>query len=379
MIRRLLQARIEDSLTRFPVVGLLGSRQVGKTTLAKEIAGKRDPPPVHLDLELPSDLNKLSEPELYLSRLFDRLVVVDEVQRMPELFPLLRALVDQRRTPGRFLLLGSASPDLIRHASESLAGRIIYHELPPLVLPETGRRDALWLRGGYPESFLAPTDEISDGWRQSFIRSYLERDLPQLGIRIPTAQLRRFWTMLAHSHGQLWNASRIAAGLGLSAPTVRHYLDILEDTFLARQLQPYHPNLGKRLTKSPKVYLRDCGLLHALLGLRTQDELLGHPALGASWEGFVLEQVLATASPERQAFFFRTSAGAEIDLVLVGRRGEVTAIEAKYSSAPAPTKGFWNAYRDLECCQGFVIYPGREKYPLGQGVTALPIEDVGEV
>jgi predicted AAA+ superfamily ATPase len=237
--------------------------------------------------------------------------------------------------------------------------------------------ETLWLRGGYPESFLAPTLDESLEWREAFVRTYLERDLPQLGLRVPATQLRRFWTMLAHSHGQLWNASRIAASMGLTAPTVRRYLDLLEDTFLARQLQPFHANLGKRLTKSPKIYLRDTGFLHSLLGISTMDALLGHPALGASWEGFVIEQILSAVSQDDQAFFFRTSAGAEIDLVLVDRGGQAVAVEAKFSSAPALTKGFWNAYRDLSCRRGFVVYPGHEHYPLGQGVEAVPIAQLG--
>lgn len=379
MISRSLKPQLERSLGRHPVVGLLGPRQVGKTTLAKAILGGWGRPVAYLDLELPSDANKLRDPELYLGRFADSLVILDEVQRAPELFPVLRALVDQHRVPGRFLILGSASPDLLRQASESLAGRIVYHELAPFDGSEVAPLDRLWVRGGYPESFLADDDEASREWREAFVATYLERDIPQLGFRVPAAQLRRFWTMMAHSHGQLWNASRIAAGLGLSAPTVRHYLDILEGTFVARQLQPYHANVGKRLTKSPKVYVRDSGILHALLGLHDLDDVLGHPTAGSSWEGFVVEQILGTHLKGRKPYFYRTAAGAEIDLVLVSGRGKPVAVEIKYSSAPTPGKGFWNAYRDLECEQGFLVYPGDEAYPLEGGVTALPAAKIAEI
>ncbi len=298
---------------------------------------------------------------------------------MPDLFPVLRALVDQHRVPGRFLLLGSASPELTRHASETLAGRVVRCELHPFGIEEVGPIDRLWLRGGYPPSFLAPDDEASFEWREAFVATFLERDIPQLGIRVPAVQLRRFWTMLAHSHGQMWNASRMAAGLGLTAPTVRRYLDILEGTFVVRQLQPYHANVRKRLVKAPKVYLRDSGLLHALLGLHTLDDLLGHPVVGSSWEGFVIEQILALPLRGRRAYYYRTAAGAEIDLVLVGPRGRPVAVEVKNSAAPVPGKGFWNAYRDLGCEQGFVVYPGTDAYPLGEGVTALPAAGIREI
>jgi len=379
MVPRSLQQIIEQSLRRHPVVALLGPRQVGKTTVAKAILSGSERPATYLDLELPSDANKLRDPELYLGPLTEALVILDEIQRAPDLFPVLRALVDQRRAPGRFLLLGSASPELLRQSSESLAGRIVYHELSPFDVTEVGPSNRLWLRGGYPDSFLAADEDDSCAWREAFVATYLERDLPQLGIRVPAAQLRRFWTMLAHNHGQLWNASRLAAGLGLTAPTVRHYLDILEGTFTIRQLQPYHANVGKRLTKSPKVYLRDSGILHTLLNLRTLEDLFGHPTAGSSWEGFVIEQILGSALKGRTPYFYRTAAGAEIDLVLVPGSGKPVAIEVKRSSAPSPGKGFWNAYRDLGCEQGFVVYPGSEAYPLGEGVTALPIEGLGDI
>jgi predicted AAA+ superfamily ATPase len=372
-------------MTLFPVVGILGSRQVGKTTLAKEIKTKINRPSVYLDLELPSDLNKLQDPELYLGQFTgtDTLVIIDEIQRIPDLFPLLRALVDQDRKPGRVVILGSASRDLIKQSSQSLAGRIVYHELMPFNTKEVGAgRDVinkLWLNGGYPDSFLADSNEISLNWRQAFIATYLEKDIPQLGIRIPAPQLRRFWTMIAHCHGQLWNASMIAKSLEVTAPTVKHYLDILEETFIIRQLRPYYTNVKKRLVKSPKVYIRDSGLLHALLMTRTLDELFGHPQVGNSWEGFIIEQVIGFLPPGWEAYFYRTQAGAEIDLVIFGTQKKPTAVEIKYSSAPKLSKGFWSAFEDLGCETGFVIYPGSESYPLGRDVYTLPLGEIDRI
>jgi len=381
MIKRTIQAGIGASLKRYPVVGLIGPRQTGKTTLAKLIQRTMKAKSVYLDLELPSDLNKLQSPELYLRQFTDRLVIIDEIQRMPSLFPLMRALVDQKRSGGRFLILGSASPEMIRQASESLAGRIVYHELSPFSLAETGykRHEALWLRGGYPLSFLAGSDKESFAWRESFIRTYLEMDLPQLGVRVPAPQLRRFWTMLAHVHGQLWNASRIAGSLGLTAPTVKHYLDILEETFVARVLAPWHANTKKRLIKAPKVYVRDSGLLHALLRTATSEDLRSHPAAGSSWEGFVIEQVLGRLPRDWQAHFYRTSAGAEIDLLLHDGKNRPVAVEIKYSATPQVTKGFWTALDDLSCKRGYVIYPGTEAYPIAENVSALPLADMDKI
>jgi uncharacterized protein len=312
IIERSLYPKLLESLKTFPVVGLVGPRQVGKTSLARQLVAElaqtaqsntqSAQSAVMLDLERPSDLAKLTEPELYLEPLANRLVVLDEVQLRPDLFPVLRALVDARRRPGRFLILGSAAPALIQHSSETLAGRVDFLELAPLTLNEINLNETntqpantvnstaqnLWSRGGFPDSYLARSDVASMRWREAFVRSYLERDIPQLGIRISAATLRRFWLMLAHYHGQLWNASTLAGSLGVSAPSVRHYLDILESTFMVRVLQPYSANLGKRLVKSPKVYLRDSGLLHALLNLPNHNALLGHPMLGASWEGWVI-------------------------------------------------------------------------------------------
>lgn len=381
MIKRTLQSSIGESLKKFPVVGIVGSRQIGKTTLAKMIRQAIKTKSVYLDLELPSDLNKLQSPELYLRQFSDRLVIIDEIQRMPSLFPLMRALVDQKRSGGRFLILGSASPEMIKHASESLAGRIVYHELSPFTFAETGfdRREKLWLRGGYPRSFLAGNDDESFAWRESFIRTYLEMDLPQLGIRVPAPQIRRFWTMLAHVHGQLWNASRIAGSLGITAPTVKHYLDILEETFVARVLAPWFSNTKKRLIKSPKVYIRDSGLLHALLRIPTIEDLRSHPIAGSSWEGFVIEQLLGRIPRDWQAHYYRTSAGAEIDLLLHDRRNRPVAVEIKYSMTPQVTKGFWIAMDDLSCKKGYVVYPGDDAYPIAENVSALPLTDMDKI
>jgi predicted AAA+ superfamily ATPase len=381
MVKRLIQGRIEMSLSRYSVVGILGPRQVGKTTLAEMIMERVKKKVSYLDLELPSDLNKLRDPELYLSRLADMLIIIDEIQRMPSLFPLLRALVDRKKTAGRFLILGSASPELIRHSAESLAGRIIYHELSPFILKEIdgSKIQKLWLRGGYPQSYLSKNNSDSFAWREAFVKTYLEMDIPQLGIRIPAQQLRRFWTMIAHSHGQLWNASKIAGSLGISAPTVKHYLDILEETFIVRQIQPYHSNLKKRLVKSPRVYIRDSGMLHTLLNIRTLEELYGHPSLGSSWEGFIVEQIIRLLPDRWQVFFYRTGAGAEIDLVLFDSRHKSVAVEIKYSVSPKVERGFWNAYEDLSCQKGYVIYPGTESYPVGKNVFTLPVKDLETV
>lgn len=385
MIERNLQKTIFRSLEQFPVVGILGSRQVGKTTLAKTIKDQTGKASVYIDLELPSDLNKLQDPELYLSQFVgkDILVIIDEIQRMPDLFPLLRSLVDRDRKPGSFLILGSASRDLIRQSSETLAGRIIYHELMPFNISEVAKTsldiNKLWLTGGYPESYLAKDDEFSFTWRNAFIKTYLERDIPQLGIRIPAPQLRNFWTMVAHCHGQLWNASQISKSLGVSAPTVSNYLSILEETFIVRSLKPYFQNIKKRLVKSPKIYIRDSGLLHTLLMNKSLDELQGHPLIGNSWEGFVIEQIISMLPEEWDTYFYRTSAGAEIDLVIFRGQKEPIAIEIKYSSAPKVSKGFHTGFSDLGCHKGFVIYPGEEMYPISENVTVLPVRDLNRL
>lgn len=382
MINRHLKKTVVESLGHFPIVGILGSRQVGKTTLAKEIKKKYSKKSVYLDLELPSDINKLQDPELFLRHNSESLVIIDEIQRMPELFPVLRAMVDQNRIPGRYLILGSASPDLIKQSSESLAGRIVYVELNPLLLNEIKidekNINSLWLRGGYPDSYLAKNNTLSFQWREAFVKTYLERDIPLLGINIPSIQLRKFWTMLAHSHGQLWNACQISRSLGISSPTVKRYLDILANTFIIRQLQPYYINTKKRLIKSPKIYIRDSGLLHTLIRNVNMEDLQSHPIVGNSWEGFVIEQIINMLPAGIDTCFYRTNAGAEIDLVLLAGN-HVTAIEVKYSSAPRVSKGFWTAFDDLGCEKGFVVYPGRESYPIKDNIVALPFTQIHKI
>ena len=389
-IERSLFPKLLESLKTFPVVGLVGPRQVGKTSLARQLVADlsqtKDPSAVMLDLERPSDLAKLTEPELFLEPLANRLVVLDEVQLRPDLFPVLRALVDAQRTPGRFLILGSAAPALIQHSSETLAGRIEFLELAPLNLAEVAVKEAspnvaqtLWSRGGFPDSYLARSDAASMRWREAFVRSYLERDIPQLGIRISAATLRRFWQMLAHYQGQLWNASTLAGSLGVSAPSVRHYLDILESTFMVRVLQPYSANLGKRLVKSPKVYLRDSGLLHALLNLPDHDALLGHPVLGASWEGWVIEQILAQAPDGTRPYFYRTASGNELDLLLELPGGALRAVEIKHSAAPKVGKGFNEALDALKLDRGFVIAQVDAPYPLSQRAQVLPLSRLADI
>jgi predicted AAA+ superfamily ATPase len=380
MIPRRLAGLLRDSLRTFPAVALVGSRQTGKTTLAKALAQEHRGS-VYLDLERPSDIAKLAEPELYLPSLQGRLVILDEVQRAPGLFPVLRGLLDDAPRPGRFLLLGSASPDLLRQTAESLAGRVIHHELGGFLLDElpasAPSREALWLRGGYPPSLLAQDEAASVVWREAFVSTYLERDLPQLGIRVPAPTLRRFWQMLAHVHGQLWNASRLAASLAISAPSVARYLDILEETYLIRRLPPYHANLHKRLVRSPKIYFRDSGLLHTLLGIPDREALSVHPCLGASWEGWVVEQVLGVMPSGWQATFYRTAGGAEVDLLLHPLGGKPPiAVEIKRTATPRLSRGFREAFRDLGCECGFFLHAGPDDFPLAEGVTALPLTQI---
>lgn len=376
MIVRNLLTLLEARLDQFPAVGLLGPRQAGKTTLALEIAKTRKS--LYLDLESPADRARLSDPEAYLRAHRDTLVILDEVQRAPDLFQPLRGLIDSGRREGRaagqFLLLGSASIDLLRQSGESLAGRIAYLELTGFTVLETGADTAerLWIRGGFPDSYLARDDADSLIWRENFIRTYLERDIPQLGPRVPAETLRRLWTMLAHAQGGLANAAQLARGLGVTGVTIARYLDLLVDLMLVRRLEPLHRNTGKRLIKSPKLYVRDSGVTHALLGLKDRDAVLGHPVAGPSWEGFVIECLLASAPASTRASFYRTSAGAEIDLVLEtgGRR---LAVEIKRSTAPRLTKGFHTACDDIQPDQAFAVHPGADRFPLGQGVEAISL------
>lgn len=381
MFERRIKPTILQALANFPAVALVGPRQAGKTTLARSVFADRADA-VYLDLERPSDLARLDEPELFLEAVAEHLVIIDEVQRRPELFPVLRALIDANRRNGRFLLLGSAAPDLVTHGSETLAGRIAFLELAPLTLDEVrpvfDAIPQLWLRGGFPPSLLANSDSDSFEWREQFIRTHLERDIPTLGIRIPAANLRRFWQMVAHCHGQLWNASQLAAGFGVSPPTIQRYLDVLEDTFMVRQLRPYHVNLGKRLVKSPKIYLRDSGLLHCLLGIETVQALQGHPIVGPSWEGWVIEQLLALLPSGWRPYFYRTAAGAEVDLLIDRPGRKPLAIEIKFSSAPKPGRGFWSALADTQA-QGWVCAPVTQGYPLAQGVNVLPVTELHRI
>ncbi|MGH6899637.1 MAG: ATP-binding protein [Geminicoccaceae bacterium] len=383
MIRRRAYRTVHDALGRQAAVALIGPRQVGKTTLAHEIADDSDA--LYLDLEARADRDKLADPALFLRGYEDRLVILDEIHRVPELFQDLRGLIDQGRRrgkrTGRFLILGSASIDLLRQSGESLAGRIEYVELHPLdvleAAPDAEAMRTLWVRGGFPDSFLAESDAASLAFRQNFIRTYLERDVPQFGPRIRAETLERLWTMLAHSQGTLLNASKLASGLSISAPTVTSYIDLLIDLLLVRRLRPLHANTGKRLVKSPKVYVRDSGLVHALLGLADHNALAGHPVVGASWEGFVIENLLAAAPQRTVAGFYRTAAGAEIDLVLelAGKQG-LWAIEIKRGLTASPGKGFHNARDDLRPKRSFVVYSGDERYSITKGVEAIGLREM---
>lgn len=380
MIARFLLAQVLQALDEVPAVCLLGPRQVGKTTLALAVADRRQA--VYLDLESESDRAKLSDPEAYLAQHADKLVILDELHRAPGLFPVLRGMIDRARRQGKrsggYLLLGSAALGLLRQAGESLAGRVRFLELSPFfVLEPTGRPpEVLWLRGGFPESVLAPSDGQSFRWREDFIRTYLERDIPQFGPRIPAEMLRRLWVMLAHRHGAPLNSSELARSLGFDVRTVNRYLDLLTDLFLLRRLQPWFSNIGKRLVRSPRLYLRDSGLVHTLLNIRDLEGLFAHPIAGASWEGFVIENLAACAPDGTSLYFYRSSGGAEADLVLVLPDGHRWIVEVKRSLAPRPERGFHHACDDLTPTRAFVVYPGRERYPLGHGIEAINLVDL---
>jgi predicted AAA+ superfamily ATPase len=379
MINRHLAPSVEAALSDYPAVALLGARQVGKTTLARHIGETREA--VYLDIERPSDRQKLTDAEAYLSLHHQRLVILDEVQHMPELFPVLRSLIDEGRrsgqSTGRFLLLGSATGELLRQSGESLAGRVAYLELPPLQMPELpeDQQNTLWLRGGFPNSLLASSNAKSLDWRQNLISTYLERELPSYGSRLPAQTLRRLWTMLAHLQGSLLDVSQLAKGLMIDAKTVHRYLDMLGDLMLLRKLPPWHSNLGKRLVKSPKLYVRDSGVLHALLGLASHDALLAHPVVGNSWEGFVIETLLNAAPREAQVGFYRSSNGAEIDLIVDTPSQGLVAIEVKKSSSAKPRRGFYSACEDLQPVHKFLVHSGAddEPYPVGDGVVAVSL------
>jgi predicted AAA+ superfamily ATPase len=378
MIDRELHARqITGLLKRFPVVAILGARQVGKTTLAASLAPTLSDRISRFDLENPSDLARLADPMLALQEL-KGLVVLDEVQRRPELFPVLRVLADRKPIRSRFLVLGSAAPDLLRQSSESLAGRIAYYELPGLAVREVGfeHADRLWVRGGFPKAFLARSDRESMEWRQAFIRTFLERDLPALGVNIAADTMRRFWSMLAHHHAQLWNASEIGRSFGVADTTVRNYLDKLTDALVVRQLKSWHENLGKRQVKSPKIFIRDSGLLHALLNLPTKRDIEGHPKLGASWEGFIIDQLVQQlgVNPE-ETYHWRTHQGAELDLLVV-RGGLRLGFEVKRTVAPTLTPSMRSAMHDLKLKSLTVVHAGDQTFPLSKQVQAVAFRDV---
>ncbi|MCY4265710.1 MAG: ATP-binding protein [Gammaproteobacteria bacterium] len=380
MYKRELAQKIITSLSQNPAVAILGPRQIGKTTLAHEIA--KGQPSIYLDLETPEDFQKLSDPAHYLGLHADKLVIIDEVQRYPELFMSLRGIIDSRRREGRgngrFLVLGSATNDLLKQSSESLAGRIHYSELTGLNLFEIEASSGepfqkLWMRGGFPDSYTAEDDVASHQWRQNFIRTYLERDIPQLGPRIPAATLMRFWTMLAHVQGELLNASKLASALSVESVTVSRYLDLMVDLLLVRRLQPWFGNVKKRLVKSPRTYVRDCGLVHALLQIPNYEALLGHPIFGKSWEGFVIECIINALPANAYPFFYRTSAGAEIDLVIEFGLDEYWAIEIKASRTPILKKGFHMACEDLVVQQKFAVYTGEDRFPGSHDTTILSL------
>lgn len=377
MLDRILTPVLLDALANSPAVALLGPRQTGKTTMALEAARASGRPYLYLDLESEQDRAKLAQAELYLADHVDKLLILDEVHRTPGLFPILRGLIDRNRREGRhagnYLLLGSASLDLLKQSGETLAGRVAYLELAPFTMQETRHlpQDTLWLRGGFPESLLAPSNARSLRWRQDFIRTYLERDIPQFGQRIAAETLRRFWGMLAHHQGCLLNTAQFARNLGVDAKTAASYLDLLVDLLLVRSLPPWQANLGKRLVKSPKVYVRDSGLVHVLLAIPDKETLLAHPVLGQSWEGFVVENLLNSAPEGIQGYFYRSSGGAEIDLLLCWPNGELWAVEIKRSLTPKLERGFHAACADLKPARKLVIYPGEESYRLAEDIEAM--------
>lgn len=380
LIRSRHIAAVQSALRRAPIVALLGARQVGKTTLARQIAATWDEPSHYFDLEDLDDLARLAEPKLALGAL-SGLIVIDEIQRRPDLFPLLRVLADRPGQPARFLILGSAQPGLMKMSAESLAGRVAFHYVEGFALDEVGQdaAQALWRRGGFPRAFLAEDEAESFAWRRDFIRTFLERDLPQLGIDIPALTLHRFWRMLAHYHGQTWNGSELARAFGVAHTTVRRYLDILVGAMVVRQLPPWHENLGKRQVKAPKVYLADSGLLHTLLGIADQDALEAHPKVGASWEGFVIRELLERfAIVPEEAYYWATYAGAELDLLIL-RGARRWGIEIKRTTAPKLAPSMRSAQESLRLDGLFVIHAGAHAFPLAPGIEAVPFADIARL
>jgi len=380
VIKRRLEHLIEEILKRSPSVALMGPRQVGKTTIALNISDST--PSIYLDLESRIDLEKVRDINAFHDANRTKLIILDEVQRLPEVFTQLRGIIDQERRKGnkagQFLFLGSASIDLLKQSSESLAGRITYIELHPIDVSEYAgesieRMNILWIRGGFPESLLAASDQQSLDWRRDFIRTYLERDIPQLGPRIPAETLERFWTMLAHIQGSVLNAAHLARNLEISGVTIGRYLDLMVDLLLVRRLKPWTFNIGKRLVRSPKVYIRDSGITHALLNIGNYSELLGHPVVGGSWEGFVIENIMSVTPTNVQPFYYGTPAGAEIDLILEFSPTEKWAIEIKRNNVPSASKGFYIACEDIQPQKRYVVYSGKDRFPLANGVMAIPL------
>jgi predicted AAA+ superfamily ATPase len=384
MLQRRIIQKLQATIAQVPAVALLGARQVGKTTLAKTIAREIDS--IYLDLEAPEDLLKLSDPSSFLSAHADKMVILDEIQRSPELFPVLRGLIDRNREQGRragqFLLLGSASMDLMHQSSESLAGRISYLEMSGLNLAEIDdnrqERQTLWLRGGFPDSYLAIDDDLAMDWLENLVRTYLERDIPQMGFHVPATRLRRLWTMLAHLQGETVNYSKLASNLEVDAKTVTNYIDILVDLLLVRRLEPWHTNVKKRLVKSPRYYVRDSGILHRLLGINSNDALLSNPVLGKSWEGFVIENIHSILPNRAETYFYRTAAGAEIDLVVKMPSSEIWAIEIKYGVAPKIGKHYSQTCDDVGATYKYILYGGEDEFPVGHDIQIISLPGLME-
>ncbi len=379
MISRAVTEDLLEYLDYFPVIGLVGPRQVGKTTLAKQLASEIEgKETIYIDLENPKDASKLNDPVLFFENNEHKCVILDEIQRMPKLFPILRSMIDANRVPARFILLGSASPELIRDSSESLAGRIIYKELTPfnlLEIQEIASVDYHWFSGGYPDAFRLKRDKLRRVWMSNFVKTYVERDLPMLGLDTDRLIIRKLWIMLAHMHGNVVNYSNISKSLELTSPTIKRYMSFLEDAFLIRILQPYATNVKKRLVKSPKVYIRDSGMLHHLLSIPTRDDLSANPILGSSWEGYVIEQIAQVLPEEISVFYYRTQAGAECNLVLVKGKTVVASVEVKYTSTPKTTKGLLQSFEDLDAAQNFIITPNTDDYLLTKAIRVCNIND----
>ena len=379
-INRTALSAIEKDLKNYPVVAILGARQVGKTTLAKEIK-KKKANSIYLDMEDVSDYTKLNEAGLYFRNNAKKLIIIDEIQLRPELFSILRSVIDEDRRNGRFIILGSASPELVNKSSQSLAGRISYHELMPFSLFEVGEKftDKLWLRGGFPDAFLARNNDVAFGWHTTFIKTFLERDLNMLGFRMSPHKMRQVWTMIAHCHSSTVNYSTLANSLDVTDKTVKAWVNALCDTYMVRTLEPYLANVGKRLVKSPKVYLTDSGILHSLLGIENKDALLSNPILGASWEGFVINQIINVAPARSKFFFYRTSTGDEIDLIVSAPNNKTYAFEVKHSLNPSVKKGFYNALETLSLTKAYVVYSGNESFQMNTDTTAIALSDLKSV